>query len=94
MGALSAYVKYRCCVITAIIVMLSGCNALTPFDSDLAAWEGHSVSELIDSWGEPDNTRTISNNLDALTWVDPAGTCEQTFTVTDGIITGYSEYGC
>ena len=74
--------------------LLSGCNVFTPFNSSLTEWRGHPVIELIDSWGEPDNSSSLGNNSVAMTWVDPDSLCEHTFIAIEGRITGYSESGC
>ena len=75
-------------------VLLSGCNVLVSFEASLDEWQGHPVSELIDSWGEPDRTRSLGSESVALTWAEPDSLCEHTFIAIEGRITGYSESGC
>ena len=86
--------KYNRISTLVLFGLLSGCNAVAPFQSDLSAWEGHTLGELTDSWGEPDRTTAIGPDTNALTWVDQGIGCEYTFIAHEKIITGYSETQC
>jgi hypothetical protein len=94
MGVKSKNNKCGCFFIGVLFGLLSGCNVLAPFDTSLTEWNGHPVSELIDSWGEPDQSSSLGNESVALTWVEPDSLCEHTFIAIDGRITGYSDSDC
>ena len=63
-------------------------------NSDYTAWQGHPTAELIESWGEPDNTRSLSADTTALSWNDARRNCEITFIEREGRIIGYSDTDC
>jgi hypothetical protein len=73
------------------IVLLSGCSALTP---GLDSWEGHSIDELVASWGEPDSMTALGPAYTAYTWISEDGACEQSFTTSEEKIIGVSDTGC
>lgn len=78
-----------------MVCLVQGCgNALSPLRPDQAAWEGHEIEELIQSWGTPAITHPLGNDYVAYTWVESDGACERTFTAAEGRIVAYSEYGC
>lgn len=88
-------IKKNCGLIAVVMFgLLSGCAVLEPFESSLTEWEGHSVDELIASWGQPDQTSSLGNDTVAMTWAEQGGRCEHTFIVREERITGYSESGC
>ena len=95
MGVNPTKSKKYCLFITGFLFsLLSGCGVLAPFESSLSEWEGHPVSELIDSWGEPDRSSSLGSDTVALTWAEQDGLCEYTFIAREGRVTGYSESGC
>ncbi|MGI9343367.1 MAG: hypothetical protein ACR2QV_10980 [Gammaproteobacteria bacterium] len=68
----------------------AGCS----FQRDYSAWQGHSSSELLGSWGEPDTIDELGSDYLAYTWLGDDGVCRRTFTARTGTITGYSETDC
>jgi len=71
-----------------------GCETLSSLQPDNTAWEGHHIDDLIASWGQPDRTVRLGVDYTTYTWIRNEANCEQTFTVSETRITGYSSSGC
>lgn len=75
-------------------VLLQGCSTWSSLQPDQSAWQGHTIDELTESWGQADRTEQLGVDYVAYTWVKPGTSCEQTFLVSEKRITGYSSNGC
>ena len=74
-----------------VVVVLAGCGVVY---RNASAWEGHTIGQLIESWGEPDSRIALGQNRKAYTWRGEDGLCEHTFTAQDDKIIGVSDTGC
>ena len=85
-------------VASGIALVATGCSiaksGYSAVRSDQEAWVGHRSEELINSWGEPDEQKSLGSGYDAFTWIGDDGVCRRTFMASDGKITGYSESDC
>jgi hypothetical protein len=85
-------------VMLSIALSSTGCSiaesGYSAVRSDQEAWVGHRSEELLDSWGEPDEQKSLGSGYDAFTWIGDDGVCRRTFMASDGKITGYSESDC
>ncbi len=77
--------------VVSIMLSFSACSVINP---GMRAWEGHSIDDLIRSWGQPDSTQTFGSGIEAYTWTLKNEDCEQTFTVRDRKIIGTSDTNC
>ena len=73
------------------VVVLAGCGAVY---RNASAWEGHTVGQLIESWGEPDSRIVLGQDRKAYTWIGEDDLCEHTFTTQNDKIIGVSDTGC
>jgi len=80
-----------CAVAAGCSTVKAGFSAVR---SDYAAWNGHPASELIESWGPPDETAELASDYLAYTWLGDDGGCRRTFMARAGTITGFSETDC
>lgn len=78
-----------------IILLLSGCATTQGYKDSLQTWMGHSDSELMSTWGQPNSNYTLSNEKTVLeydrsrTTVIPGYTYNQSVrTINNGSITG------
>jgi hypothetical protein len=77
------------CALT--VYVLSGCGAVYRHAS---AWEGHTIDQLINSWGEPKTQVDLGQGLRAYSWLSENDNCEQTFTVQNEKIISVADKGC
>jgi len=84
------------CLLAVVLVTVlpQGCGSLSALQPDQSAWKGHTIDELTASWGQPDKIEKLGVDYNAFTWLKPGTSCEQTFLVSDGRITGYSSNDC
>ncbi len=75
-------------------ILQQGCETLSSMQSDNTAWEGHSIDELVASWGAADKTKQLGDDYIAYTWTEDGTSCEHTFSVSKERITGYSSSDC
>lgn len=71
--------------------VLIGCGVIT---RNVDAWEGHTIDQLIESWGAPDSQTNLGQDFGAYMWIGEDGVCEHTFTVQDDTIIGVSDTDC
>ena len=81
------------CITFLGALLLQACGLLSS-GPDYSAWEGHSIKELTEVWGEPENINALSADTSAMTWSDEKADCQVTFFTRDGRISGYSDTGC
>lgn len=84
------------CLVTVVLAsgLQQGCETLSSLQADNTAWEGHRVDDLIASWGQPDRIEQLGVDYATYTWTKNGTNCEQTFTVSEARIAGYSSSGC
>ena len=81
--------------ILSLLAGAAGCGTFgDAFSKNFSAWEGHQLSELIDSWGQPTSIEPLGLEYEANSWMDAATGCQRTFTSSKGIVISYSENGC
>lgn len=73
------------------VVVLAGCGVVY---RNASAWEGHTIGQLIESWGEPDSQIALGLDRRAYTWRGEDNLCEHTFTAQNDKIIGVSDTGC
>ncbi len=78
-------------VAATAILILSACSTV---QSGLEAWEGHSLDDLIESWGEPDRRVELGVGYYAYTWNAENSACQRTFTVRENTVVGFSDSDC
>jgi hypothetical protein len=81
-------------VVAIAAFVLNGCGGLTPLYRQHSAWEGHTLDQLVESWGEPDSRTDLGQGVEAYTWTGVSDGCQVTFTVQVDEIVGVSDTGC
>ncbi len=84
------------CLVSVMLasILQQGCGTLSRLQPGQAAWKGHTIDELIESWGQPHKIEKLGIDYGAYTWRTPETNCEQTFLVSNERITGYSSNDC
>jgi hypothetical protein len=85
-------IKYKNLLSLVACLIVGGCTSASSIQK---AWQGHSIDELIESWGEPDESEQLGVDYNAYTWLSDTGDCRQTFYVpADRRILSVSNSGC
>ncbi len=83
--------SYSLTLAIAISSLLPGCALL---ERDFNAWTGHSVDELVESWGAPASVERMGGDTDAYTWQEAGTSCRRSFMVLKRTVVGYTDTGC